>query len=72
MQACQSILPKDTKKPFNVDNVRVAKILGSGVLSSSVVKGMVFKRQIEGEITHIQHAKARMRSDGGVVSNFRV
>ena len=55
-----------------MDNVRVAKILGSGVLSSSVVKGMVFKRQIEGEITHIQHAKARMRSDGGVVSNFRV
>ena len=72
-QACQAILPKENNKPFNVDNVRVAKILGSGVLSSSVVKarvvfllarvisavqGMVFKRQIEGEITHIEKAKA--------------
>ena len=50
-------MPKDTTKPFNVDNVRVSKILGSGVLSSTVMKGMVFKRQIDTEITHIEHAK---------------
>jgi len=56
-KACLSIVPKDSNKPFNVDNVRVAKIMGAGVLSSTVTKGMVFKRQIEGEITHIKNAK---------------
>lgn len=67
-----SILP-DNPKNFNVDCVRVAKILvrkresvltlwitvdctfvlfllnqGSGILSSSMMKGLVFKREVEG------------------------
>ncbi len=47
-RACISILPENTS--FNVDNVRVCKILGSGLLQSEVVQGMVFKRQVESNI----------------------
>ena len=48
-KACISILP-DKETQFNVDNVRVCKILGSGLFNSQVVNGMVFKRQAESTI----------------------
>jgi len=48
-EACVSILPENPSN-FSVDNVRVAKILGSGILSSHVMKGMVFKREVEGQL----------------------
>ena len=48
-KACISILP-DKETQFNVDNVRVCKILGSGLHNSQVVNGMVFKRQAESTI----------------------
>lgn len=54
-QACITILPEKTT--FNVDNVRVCKILGSGLNNSQVVQGMVFKRQVEGEIVKKTNAK---------------
>ncbi|KZC10781.1 T-complex protein 1 subunit theta [Dufourea novaeangliae] len=54
-KACVSILPEKTT--FNVDNVRVCKILGSGLSSSEVVHGMVFKRQVEGDVTRKNNAK---------------
>ncbi|EEZ98562.1 T-complex protein 1 subunit theta [Tribolium castaneum] len=59
-KACVSILPEDTT--FNVDNVRVCKVLGSGLQSSQVVQGMVFKRHVEGEITKVQNAKVAVFS----------
>ncbi|XP_044257857.1 T-complex protein 1 subunit theta [Tribolium madens] len=59
-KACVSILPEDTT--FNVDNVRVCKVLGSGLQNSQVVQGMVFKRQVEGEITKVQNAKVAVYS----------
>ena len=54
-KACISILPEETT--FNVDNVRVCKVLGCGLQSSQVVQGMVFKRHVEGEVTKAQDAK---------------
>ncbi|XP_066584232.1 T-complex protein 1 subunit theta [Prorops nasuta] len=54
-QACISILPEKTT--FNVDNVRVCKILGGGLAGSQVVQGMVFKRQVEGDVTKSNNAK---------------
>jgi len=48
-KACISILP-DMETQFNVDNVRVCKILGSGLFNSQVVNGMVFKRHAESTI----------------------
>ncbi|CAH1173507.1 unnamed protein product [Phaedon cochleariae] len=59
-KACVSIIPEQTT--FNVDNVRVCKVLGSGLNSSQVVQGMVFKRQVEGEITKIEKAKIALYS----------
>ncbi|KAK0097077.1 hypothetical protein PV326_003366 [Microctonus aethiopoides] len=54
-EACVSILPEQTT--FNVDNVRVCKILGAGLQSSQVIQGMVFKRCVEGDITKQLKAK---------------
>lgn len=36
MQACVSVLPADGT--FNVDNVRTIKILGGGVVESTLLK----------------------------------
>ncbi|XP_043266576.1 T-complex protein 1 subunit theta [Venturia canescens] len=54
-QACVSILPEKTT--FNVDNVRVTKILGAGLQSSQIIQGMVFKRHVEGDVTKKTSAK---------------
>ncbi|KAJ8027466.1 T-complex protein 1 subunit theta [Holothuria leucospilota] len=59
-QACISVYTKT--KTFNVDNVRVAKILGSGVLSSSVVQGMVFKKTVEGDVKRVEKGKIAVYS----------
>ncbi|ERL85732.1 hypothetical protein D910_03332, partial [Dendroctonus ponderosae] len=59
-RACISILPEQTS--FNVDNMRVCKILGSGLLSSQVVQGMVIKGHVEGEITQAEDAKIAIYS----------
>ena len=42
---------------FNVDNVRVTKILGSGLMASEVVSGMVFKRSVESNVTKVEKCK---------------
>uniref|UniRef100_T1PEA6 T-complex protein 1 subunit theta n=1 Tax=Musca domestica TaxID=7370 RepID=T1PEA6_MUSDO len=54
-KACVSILPD--KGTFNVDNIRVCKILGSGLSKSEVVHGMVFKRFVEGDVTYAEKTK---------------
>ncbi|GLG97589.1 T-complex protein 1 subunit delta [Gryllus bimaculatus] len=59
-RACVSILPEKTT--FNVDNIRVCKILGSGVHNSQVVQGMVFKRNVEGDVTKKSQAKVAVYS----------
>ncbi|KAA0201940.1 hypothetical protein HAZT_HAZT002139, partial [Hyalella azteca] len=58
--ACISIMPEQTS--FNVDNVRICKIGGSGITSSSVVQGMVFKRGVEGNVTEMEKAKIAVYS----------
>lgn len=42
---------------FNVDNVRVAKIVGGSIYDSHVVQGMVVKRDAEGTIKRAEKAK---------------
>merc|ERR1719222_1316546 len=54
-KACISILPEQTT--FNVDNVRVCKILGSGLFSSQTVQGMVVRRQAESNIIKKENCK---------------
>uniref|UniRef100_A0A4W6DAG4 T-complex protein 1 subunit theta n=1 Tax=Lates calcarifer TaxID=8187 RepID=A0A4W6DAG4_LATCA len=52
---CISIFPESGN--FNVDNVRVCKILGCGVTASSMLHGMVFKKEAEGDVTSVKDAK---------------
>lgn len=48
-KACITTCPANSFN-FNVDNIRICKIIGSGVHTSKVMNGMVFKRGAEGEI----------------------
>jgi len=55
-KACIQVLPKNPKS-FNVDSVRVAKIMGGGVLDTKVINGHVLTRNTEGTIKHVTNAK---------------
>lgn len=59
-KACVSILPR--KSHFNVDYVRVLKILGSGVNTSRMIPGMVFRRECEGEVKEAHNCKVAIFS----------
>lgn len=48
--ACSQVCPANTNN-FNVDNVRVCRLAGGALSASRVVKGMVLKRNVEGDIT---------------------
>ena len=48
-EAALAIMPKNPRD-FNVDSVRVVKVLGGGLDASRVVRGMVFGREPEGEL----------------------
>lgn len=51
-EAVSHVLPaSESKSPFfNVDSIRVVKIMGGSLFNSTVVKGMVFNREPEGHI----------------------
>lgn len=55
-KAVLSVMPKNPFA-FNVDNVRVVKIMGGGLEDSDVVKGMVFSREPSGIIKKARNAK---------------
>merc|ERR1711997_1033530 len=56
VKACSAIVP-EKQTSFNVDNVRVTKILGDGLMASEVVSGMVFKRSVESDVTKVEKCK---------------
>ncbi|OAP57615.1 T-complex protein 1, theta subunit [Fonsecaea erecta] len=60
-QAVLAVLPKNPAN-FNVDNVRVVKIMGGDLASSKVVKGMVFGREPEGSVKRAKKAKVAVFS----------
>jgi T-complex protein 1 subunit theta len=62
-EACVDVCPKNPNN-FNVDNVRVVKIPGSGLSSSLVVKGMVLKRDVEGTVKHVDDVKIAVYAQG--------
>ncbi|EEH03736.1 T-complex protein 1 subunit theta [Histoplasma capsulatum G186AR] len=55
-EAVLAVLPKNPAN-FNVDNVRVVKIMGGSLEQSRVVKGMVFGREPDGAIKKAKKAK---------------
>ncbi|TGZ85096.1 T-complex protein 1 [Ascodesmis nigricans] len=55
-QAVLAVLPKNPIN-FNVDNIRVVKIMGSALSESRVVKGMVFPNSPAGSVKRATQAK---------------
>ncbi|EEA23042.1 T-complex protein 1 subunit theta [Talaromyces marneffei ATCC 18224] len=55
-EAVLAVLPKNPTN-FNVDNVRVVKIMGGSLEQSRVIKGMVFGREPDGQIKKARKAK---------------
>ncbi|KAI0302325.1 T-complex protein 1 [Multifurca ochricompacta] len=55
-EAALSVMPENNKT-FNVDNVRVVKIMGGSLAGSKVVQGMVFGREPEGDVKKVTKAK---------------
>ena len=49
-----AVMPTNPRN-FNIDNVRVVKIMGGSLASSRVVQGMVFGREPESEILSSSH-----------------
>ncbi|KAI8833726.1 chaperonin Cpn60/TCP-1 family [Chytridium lagenaria] len=60
-KAALEVMPKNPSQ-FNVDSVRVVKILGGSIHDSAVVKGMVFGREPEGVVTNVTKAKVAIFS----------
>lgn len=57
VEAVQLILNPKRPQLFNIDNVRVVKIMGASLASLEVVKGMVLPREPEGHVKHAEAAK---------------
>ncbi|KAG6413590.1 hypothetical protein SASPL_126304 [Salvia splendens] len=56
LKACIQVCPKNPAN-FNVDNVRVAKLLGGGLNNSLVTRGLVLKSDAVGTIKRMKNAK---------------
>ena len=54
--AILAVLPKNPEA-FNVDNIRVVKIMGGSLAQSTVVKGMVFGREPDGSVKKANNAR---------------
>lgn len=60
-EAVLAVLPKNPYN-FNVDNIRVVKIMGGSLEQSRVVKGMVFGREPDGNVKKATKAKVGVYS----------
>ena len=60
-EAVLTVLPKNAAN-FNVDNVRVVKIMGGSLEQSRVVRGMVFGREPDGIVKRARKAKVAVFS----------
>ncbi|KAG5555565.1 hypothetical protein RHGRI_006269 [Rhododendron griersonianum] len=61
--ACIHVYPQNPAN-FNVDNVRVAKLLGGGLHDCTIVRGMVLKTDAVGYIQQVEKAKVVVFSGG--------
>ncbi|CCM03002.1 uncharacterized protein FIBRA_05117 [Fibroporia radiculosa] len=62
-EAALAVMPPNPKN-FNVDNVRVVKIMGGSLSGSRVVRGMVFGREPEGMVKKVKKAKVAVFTSG--------
>ncbi|XP_021741246.1 T-complex protein 1 subunit theta-like [Chenopodium quinoa] len=61
--ACIQVCPYNPVN-FNVDNVRVAKLVGGGLHNSTVVRGMVLKSDAVGSIKRVEKSKVAVFVQG--------
>ncbi|KAF7087552.1 hypothetical protein CFC21_090732 [Triticum aestivum] len=61
--ACIQVCPENPVN-FNVDNVRVAKLVGGSLHNSSVVRGMVLKNDAVGSITKVKNVMVAVFAGG--------
>ncbi|KAI9762959.1 MAG: T-complex protein 1 subunit theta [Chaenotheca gracillima] len=61
-EAVLAVLPPKNPTNFNVDNVRVVKIMGGSLEQSRVVKGMVFGREPDGSVKKASKARVGVYS----------
>ncbi|QDZ23945.1 subunit theta of T-complex protein 1 [Chloropicon primus] len=62
-QACVDICP-DNRQNFNVDNVRVSKLVGGFVDQSEIIQGIVVRRKCEGTVSCVENAPVAVFSQG--------
>jgi T-complex protein 1 subunit theta len=62
-RACIDVCPKNPAN-FNVDNVRIVKIMGGGLPDSTVVPGLVLRRDAEGTVKRVTDAKVAVYAQG--------
>ncbi|RDX44074.1 T-complex protein 1 [Lentinus brumalis] len=62
-EASLAVMPPNPKN-FNVDNVRVVKIMGGSLSGSKVVRGMVFGREPEGHVQKVKKGKVAVFTCG--------
>lgn len=62
-EAALTVMPKNPRD-FNVDSVRVVKIMGGSLDQSRVVRGMVFGREPEGTVKSAKKAKVAVYTCG--------
>ena len=62
-QACVDICP-DNRQNFNVDNVRISKLVGGFVDQSEIIQGIVIKRNVEGTVSCVENAPVAIFSQG--------
>ncbi|KAH9935096.1 T-complex protein 1 [Epithele typhae] len=62
-EASLAVMPPNPKN-FNVDNVRVVKIMGGSLSGSKVVRGMVFGREPDGAVKKVQKGKVAVFTCG--------
>ncbi|XP_039045513.1 T-complex protein 1 subunit theta-like, partial [Hibiscus syriacus] len=61
--ACIQVCPKNPAN-FDVDNVRVTKLVGGGLHNCTIVRGMVLKGDALGSIKHTEKAKVAVFASG--------
>ncbi|KAI8470953.1 MAG: chaperonin complex component [Monoraphidium minutum] len=62
-EACIDVCPSNPGN-FNVDNVRIVKLMGGGLPDSKVVKGMVLRRDAEGSVKEVADGKVVVYAQG--------
>jgi len=64
-QACVSTMPPAPRRAaISVDNVRVAKLKGGSLEESTVIRGVVALRDVEGTVTRVENARVAVYGCG--------